>query len=415
MELEAFGRILRLKCHFRKENKDIHRDMFKPKSKFNPHNDAAINLYLSSLEEKLMNVEVLKDKFNNLPNSERKALDDLKNDKSIVIKSADKGSVVVVWDREDYKKEAQKQLGDEQVYEEVSNDATSLLKTINEVIAKIRKCGDLQRDNLDYFIMKDPKFARFYLLPKIYKRLHNSPGRPVISNSGYYTENISSFLDYHLQPLAQVVKSYIKDTNEFLKKLHSLPKLPDDIILCTMDIVGLYPNIPHEEGLSELRKQLETPKEKCVTTDTITDSAEVVSKNNIFTFGKKTLKQKRGTAIGTKFAPPYSILFMAELEEKIIKESEYKPYLWWWYIDDIFFLWEHGENKFKSFLGKINEVHPTVKLTAEWSKAYISFLDVTVSLVERVIETDLYVKPKDSQQYLQSSLCHPFHCKKGIP
>ena len=34
MELEAFGRILRLKRHFRNENKDIHRDMFKPKSKF---------------------------------------------------------------------------------------------------------------------------------------------------------------------------------------------------------------------------------------------------------------------------------------------------------------------------------------------------------------------------------------------
>ena len=26
------------------------------------------------------------------------------------------------------------------------------------------------------------------------------------------------------------------------------------------------------------------------------------------------IKQKRGTAIGRKFAPPYSILFMAELE-----------------------------------------------------------------------------------------------------
>ena len=29
-----------------------------------------------------------------------------------------------------------------------------------------------------------------------------------------------------------------------------------------------------------------------------------------------------GAAIVTKFAPPYSILFMTELEEEIIKESE---------------------------------------------------------------------------------------------
>ena len=95
---------------------------------------------------------------------------------------------MVVWDREDYIKEAEKELGDEQVYEKVSNDAAPLLKTINEVITKIRKRGDLKRDKqliillfrLDYFIMKDPKFARFYLLSKIHKSLHNIPGRTVI-------------------------------------------------------------------------------------------------------------------------------------------------------------------------------------------------------------------------------------------
>ena len=106
---------------------------------------------------------------------------------------------------------------------------------------------------------------------------------------------------------------------------------------------------------------------------------------------------------------------MAELEEEIIKESEYKSYFWWRNIDDIFFLWEHGENKSKSFIDKINKAHPTIKFTAEWSKTSINFLDVTVSLIERVIETDLFVKPTDSHQYLQSSSCHPFHCKKGIP
>ena len=90
--------------------------------------------------------------------------------------------------------------------------------------------------------------------------------------------------------------------------------------------------------MSALRKELETRKEKYVfSADTVIDLAEVVLKNNIFTFRKKTLKQKPGTAIGTKFAPPYSILFMEELEEKIMKESEYKPYLWWRYINDIFF------------------------------------------------------------------------------
>ena len=41
---------------------------------------------------------------------------------------------------------------------------------------------------------------------------------------------------------------------------------------------------------------------------------------------------------------------MAELEEEILRKAEFKPYLWWRYIDDIFFLWEHGEEKLKSFI-----------------------------------------------------------------
>ena len=155
--------------------------------------------------------------------------------------------------------------------------------------------------------------------------------------------------------------------------------------------------------------------EKYISSDTLCDLAEVVLKNNIFKFGKKTLKQKRGTAIRTKFAPPYSILFMAELEEEIIRKAEFKPYLWWSYIDDIFFFWEHGEEKLKSFINTINKMHPTIKFTVDWLKTSINFFDVTVSVAEGVIETDLYVNPTGSHQYLLSSSCHPFYCKKGIP
>ena len=114
-------------------------------------------------------------------------------------------------------------------------------------LEKIRIRGDLYNDTLNYFLVKDPKFARFYLLTKIHKRLHNVPGRPIISNCGFYTENISSFLDHHLQPIAQKVNSFIKDTNHFLRKMKSLSQFQEGAFLCTIDVVGLYPNTPHEE------------------------------------------------------------------------------------------------------------------------------------------------------------------------
>ena len=97
MELEAYGRMLRLKRYFRNDEKEFDRNKFKPKSTFNPKNkDTAIEIYLSSLEEKLMNIEILQSKYNNLTREERSAIYNLKNDKNVVIKSADKGSAVVV-------------------------------------------------------------------------------------------------------------------------------------------------------------------------------------------------------------------------------------------------------------------------------------------------------------------------------
>ena len=210
-----------------------------------------------------------------------------------MIKGANKGSAVVVWDREEYIKEAENQLGDTNIYEEVPNDAKPLMNIILNTLENIRKRGDVCTDTLNYFLIKDAKFARFYLLPKIHKRLYNVPGRPVISNCEYYTENISLFLDFHLQPIAKKVKSYIKDTNDFLKKLRSLTNLPGNSLLCTMDVVGLYPNIPHDEGLSALRKRLNERDKKDVSTDTLVELAELVLKNNIFNFNERTLKQKK--------------------------------------------------------------------------------------------------------------------------
>ena len=137
------------------------------------------------------------------------------------------------------------------MYEQFSDDPSALANTLMKALEKIRLRGGLPKGTLDYFLVKDPKFARFYLLPKIHKRLHDVPGRLVISNCGYYTENISSFLGYHLQPLAQKVKSHIKDTNHFLNRLRSLGKLPEGAILCTIDVFGLYPNIPHSAEFEE--------------------------------------------------------------------------------------------------------------------------------------------------------------------
>ena len=76
-----------------------------------------------------------------------------------------------------------------------------------------------------------------------------------------------------MQPLAQKVKSYIKDTNQFSSKLKSLWKLPQGAILCIIDVVGFYPNLTQSEGLTSLQGSRDN---KQIASYTLIELAEIV-------------------------------------------------------------------------------------------------------------------------------------------
>ena len=81
--------------------------------------------------------------------------------------------------------------------------------------------------------------------------------------------------------------SYIKDTEDFLKKVQNMGKTPEDSILVTADVVGLYPSIPHNAGLKALKDALDCRQNKKIPTDMLVKMAEFVLTNNYFEFGQK--------------------------------------------------------------------------------------------------------------------------------
>ena len=93
----------------------------------------------------------------------------LKDDPSI--KDAAKGSVVIVWNKEYYLKEAYRQLDDKQVHEQVPDNPNVLANNLIKALEKIHLQEDLSKDTLYYFLAEDLQFARFYLLAKIHKQL----------------------------------------------------------------------------------------------------------------------------------------------------------------------------------------------------------------------------------------------------
>ena len=70
--------------------------------------------------------------------------------------------------------------------------------------------------------------------------------------------------------------------------------------------------------------------------------AEFVLKNHFFEFNEK--KQISGTAVGTKFAPPYACILINEMETSFLKTQQLQPFIWLRYIDGMFFIWALGED-----------------------------------------------------------------------
>ena len=93
----------------------------------------------------------------------------------------------------------------------------------------------------------------------------------------------------------------------------------------TADVVGLYPSLAHSEGLDILKKQNENYPNKKVSAEDIGKMADFVLKNNLFEFDSKFYKQISGTAIGTKFAPPYACIFMDHIKTEFLKTQDIKP------------------------------------------------------------------------------------------
>ena len=419
LDVEEFGRQIKLRLFFKDEERDFsNTPAFRVPSTWTPAiNMVELEVYLSILEDELMQIGEHGKNFSNLSEGEREALKALVNDTSIVIKPADKGSAIVIWDREDYEKEAKRQLNDEKVYEKVSGDPVPQInKKIDYLLNHMTRSKQIDKKIRSFLQLPKPQLGTMYLLPKIHKSVKSVKGRPVISNCSTATENISAFLDSHLDPLIKKIPSVLEDSREFLEKLSGLGKLPENAMLVSFDVVGLYSNIPHEEGLEALEFYLEQREDKTVTTQSMLDLARVVLENNYFGFGEEVFHQVLGTAMGTKFAPKYANMFMGRLEERILESLPFKPYTWWRFLDDIFCIWTGTPEQLQETFEIMNNFHPTIKFTMDIMKDNkIPFLDVLVKLEEdHTISTDVYCKPTDTHQYLMSTSCHPGHVKKSI-
>ena len=193
-----------------------------------------------------------------------------------------------------------------------------------------------------------------------------------------------------------------------------MQSIPDGAILVTSDVVALYTSIQHEARLNALKDALDNRENKSISTEGLIKMARFVLQKNYFDFNGIGKQQISGTVIGTKYAQTYACIFMDKLETDFLNTQEYLPLVWCRYNDDIFFIWKHGEEKLKFFLDNLSKYHSNINFTHESNKESINFVDLTVSLLDNKVSTDVYIEPIHRHLYLHYSSSHLDHTKMSI-
>ncbi|CAJ0956185.1 unnamed protein product [Ranitomeya imitator] len=413
-ELHRFFRTLRLKAHFADRSHDQAVEppvtptcfslkslglrvgsTFQPPRTYHPVEtfisivQKDVTSILDSIEKGHMKIR------NNLSQEEYKSLLEIKNNKDLIIKPADKGGAIVVLDRSYYMEEIRKQLRDNTTYTPIPYNPTfEIAKQIQRVVTHYQGLGIIDSRLGDFLINRHPVTPVFYTLPKVHKDLWKPPGRPIVESTNSLLSPLAITLEKILSPTVPNMRSFTKDTAHFLKLLRDLGPLPPQSVLVTMDVTSLYTSIGHQQGIEAVMTYLQ--QHTTFTTDKLSfcrDLLGLVLTKNFFLFEDQYYMQQKGTAMGSNVAPPYANIFMDFFENTFVYcHPLFISHVFFWqrYIDDVFLIWMGDVETLIGFHNDLNLCTSNIEFSIQYDHGSINFLDTLVLIRSGgLVETDL--------------------------
>ena len=157
----------------RPESTPFDHSKFKNPSRWNPPGPVILeHMALLNEAQIIESNKIPKQNRRNMTNAEFTAKKDLANDKSIIIKKADKGSAVVVQNHSDYINEGLRQLSDKNFYLETKTDLTAKHNVLVQTeVKRLISTKEISEKTGQHLFIENPRTSKLYLLPKIYKNV----------------------------------------------------------------------------------------------------------------------------------------------------------------------------------------------------------------------------------------------------
>ena len=361
-------------------------------------------------------IQRIKPPRSNLTRGERRAIAELKKDKSRMILTADKGVVLVVLNTEDYLKKAEDLLN-QNTYRALTSDPTMRLKNkMINLLKTIRSKGGLSEEMYRRLYPTGAGSPKFYGLPKIHKP--GMPLRPIVSSIGGVTYQTSKEVARILKPLVGKSEHHVKNTQDFIESIKGI-HLSEDQCMVSYDVKALFTSVPTNKACIIIRQRLEEDSElnqrTSLSIDDIISLLEFCITSTYFSFQGKFYDQVEGAAMGSPLSPIVANIYMETFEVEAIRSAPSPPIFWKRYVDDTFTILE--SSKKQEFLEHLNSIDQQIQFTAEEPRedGAMPFLDILVSPGrDGSLSTAVYRKPTHTDLYLQWESHHPLSSKYSV-
>ena len=341
----------------------------------------------------------------------REAGRQLKEDPRIIVRRADKASIFVILNREDYNRKLNTILSDKKKFIQLKEDPTKKLKAkVNRIITSANAVvGGV------HFQTISGEYAPGYAYGTVKTHKKDNPLRPIISQVCTATYKLAKRLNQLLKPYIPS-KYSINSSEEFLDLIRT--KKPQGQI-ASIDVENLFTNVPVDTTIQIIldevyQKQTNGLNKLALSPEILRNLLAACTKESPFRGPDgKLYAQKDGVSMGSPLGPLFASFYMAHVEETAFTDPDLKPTTYCRYVDDTFV--EIRDQDHLIAIVSALEKNSVLKFTYERQKDdSLAFLDILVQITPNRYETSVYIKPTNTGKTLNPKSECPSKYKNSV-
>jgi hypothetical protein len=222
----------------------------------------------------------------NLTYYERRALNRLRHDQSLIICASDKNLGPAVSTKTTYLKVIYAEHLSTNAYEQLTEAQASRLNQVTQKKLNLVRQSITNKAEQTYLLRASRTRKRIHHLYGIPK-LHKDPvkWRPIVSFVNGVTEAASKWLDHHMRLLLPYISTYLRDSQHVIDLATNLGTLSPHARLFTADSTTMYTNIEPNVGVQaiiDLIASLRDDLPPSFPSQLIVDTLRLVMTSNVF-------------------------------------------------------------------------------------------------------------------------------------